>query len=99
MDLCVGANKVILAMENNAKGNHKILKECTLPLTAKGQVNLIVTEMGVMEITSDGIVLKELNPAFTIEEIQNATGAELIITATCIPLQDMSCVRVSYISY
>ena len=90
MDLLVGANKVILAMEHTAKGNHKILKECTLPLTAKGQVNLIVTEMGVMEITSDGIVLKELNPAFTIEEIQNATGAELIISDTLIPMQGMS---------
>lgn len=61
MDLVVGAKHVILAMEHTAKGSHKILKECTLPLTAKEQVNLIITEMGVMEITPEGIVLKEIH--------------------------------------
>lgn len=79
MDLVVGAKKVIVAMEHTNKGKHKILKECTLPLTAKEQVNMIVTEMGVMEITKDGIVLKEYNPEFTIDEIQKATEAKLII--------------------
>lgn len=79
MDLVVGAKKVIVAMEHTNKGNHKILKECTLPLTAKGQVNMIVTEMGVMEVTPEGLVLREYNPEFTIEEIQAATEAELII--------------------
>lgn len=80
MDLLVGANKVILAMEHTAKGNHKILKECTLPLTAKGQVNMIVTEMGVMMITPKGIELTEINPEFTVEQVQEATGAKLIIS-------------------
>ena len=79
MDLIVGAKRVILAMEHTAKGNPKILKKCTLPLTAKGQVNLIVTEMGVMEITEKGIVLKEINPEFTVEQVQEATEATLII--------------------
>ena len=79
MDLVVGARKVIVAMEHTNKGKHKILKECTLPLTAKGQVNMIVTEMGVMDVTPEGIVLKEYNPEFTVEEIQEATEAKLII--------------------
>ena len=82
MDLIVGAKKVILAMEHTAKGSPKILKKCTLPLTAKGQVNLIITEMGVMEITDKGIVLKEINPEFTVEQVQEATEAQLIVSKT-----------------
>ena len=80
MDLLVGAKKVILAMEHTAKGNPKILKKCTLPLTAKGQVNMIITEMGVMEITKEGIVLTEINPEFTVEQVQAATEAKLIVS-------------------
>ena len=79
MDLLLGAKRVILAMEHTANGKKKILKKCTLPLTAAGQVNAIITEMGVMEITSAGIVLKEINPEFTIEQIQEETDAILII--------------------
>ncbi|EOC99456.1 CoA transferase subunit B [Caldisalinibacter kiritimatiensis] len=79
MDLVTGARKVIVAMTHTAKGNAKILKECTLPLTAEGQVNLIVTEMGVMEVTEEGLVLKEINPEVTIEEIKANTEADLII--------------------
>ena len=80
MDLVVGARKVIVAMEHTAKGKAKILKECVLPLTAKGQVNLIVTEMGVMEVTDKWLVLIEINDEYSIEDIQNATEAELIIS-------------------
>lgn len=87
MDLVVGAKHVILAMEHTAKGSHKILKECTLPLTAKEQVNLIITEMGVMEITPEGIVLKEIHPEFTIEQVQEATEATLIIAEDLKPMQ------------
>lgn len=79
MDLLIGARKVILTMEHTAKGAHKILTKCNLPLTAPGQVNKIITEMGVMEITYRGILLSEINPEFTVEEVQNATGAKLII--------------------
>lgn len=86
MDLLVGANRVILAMEHTAKGNHKILKECTLPLTAKGQVNMIVTEMGVMMITPAGIELTEINPEFTVEQVQEATGATLIVSPDLKPM-------------
>jgi len=86
MDLLVGARRVILAMEHTAKGSPKILNKCTLPLTAKGQVNTIITEMGVMEITPEGIVLSEIHPEFTVEEVQAATEAKLIISEN---LQEM----------
>ena len=80
MDLVVGAKKVIVAMEHTAKGNPKILKKCTLPLTAVKCVNMIITEMGVMEVTDKGLVLTEYNPEFTIDEIKAATEADLIIS-------------------
>ncbi|HHY13211.1 MAG TPA: CoA transferase subunit B [Thermoanaerobacterales bacterium] len=80
MDLVTGAERCIVAMEHTAKGGrHKILKECSLPLTGKGVVDLIVTEMGVMEVTDEGLLLKEIGPGVTVEDVQNATEAELII--------------------
>ena len=80
MDLVVGAKKVIIAMQHTQKGAHKILKECRLPYTAVGVVDMIITEMGVMEITPEGIVLTEINEGYTIEEVQAATEAELMIS-------------------
>lgn len=80
MDLISGAKKVIVAMEHTNKGTHKILKECNLPLTAKHQVDMIITEMGVMKVTKQGIELIELNPDYTLLDIQAATEAELIIS-------------------
>lgn len=80
MDLISGAKKVIVAMEHTNKGAHKILKECNLPLTAKHQVDMIITEMGVMKVTEQGIELLELNPEYSLIEIQAATEAELIIS-------------------
>ena len=87
MDLLVGARRVIIAMEHTAKGTPKILKKCTLPLTAAGQVNLIITEMGVIEVVPGGLALRELNPAYTLEEIQAATGAALIISNELQPMK------------
>lgn len=82
MDLVAGAPTVIIAMEHTTKnGSPKILKKCTLPLTAANEVNYIVTELGVMEITQEGIVLKELAPNVTIEKIQDKTEVQLIIPA------------------
>lgn len=80
MDLLTGTKKVILAMEHTARGQHKILRACTLPLTAKSCVDMIVTEMGVMEVSESGIVLTELNPEFSLEQIQEATEATLIVS-------------------
>lgn len=87
MDLVVGAKKVIIAMQHTNKGAHKILKECTLPYTAVGVVNMIVTEMGVMEITPEGILLTELHPDYTVEQIQEATECKLIISPNLIDMK------------
>ena len=86
MDLVVGAKKVIVTMEHTQKGKPKILKNCTLPLTAAGQVNLIITEMGVIEVTPKGLVLTELHPGFTIDDVKAATEAELIISPNLKPM-------------
>ncbi|HKM29838.1 MAG TPA: 3-oxoacid CoA-transferase subunit B [Bacilli bacterium] len=79
MDLVSGAKKVIIAMTHTNKGKLKILKRCILPLTAYKKVDLIVTEMAVMEVREDGLHLLEVNPSFTIQEVIAATEAELII--------------------
>jgi acetate CoA/acetoacetate CoA-transferase beta subunit len=81
MDLLSGAKKVIVAMEHTAKGAQKLLRECTLPISAVNAVDLIVTEMGVIEVTHEGFVLVEHNPEYTLDEIKAATGAPLIISA------------------
>ncbi|MDT2662624.1 3-oxoacid CoA-transferase subunit B [Enterococcus hulanensis] len=78
MDLLIGAKKVIVAMEHTSKGTPKILKNCTLPLTAKGIVDLIITEMGVFRVTSEGVEVTEIYPDFTFEEIQAVTEVPLI---------------------
>lgn len=80
MDLVCGAKKVVIAMEHTAKGKPKILKQCTLPLTAANEVDVIVTEMGVMKVTDKGLVLTEINPEYTVEQVIAATEAELIIS-------------------
>ena len=87
MDLLAGARRVILAMEHTAKGNHKILEECTLPLTAANAVDLIITEMGVMRVTPEGLELIEINPEFTVDQVQQATGCRLIVSTDLKPMQ------------
>lgn len=80
MDLVVGAKKVIVAMEHTIKGAPKILRRCTYPLTAVGVVKHIVTEMGLFNVTPDGLVLEEIAPGFTVHDVQAATEARLIIS-------------------
>jgi len=79
MDLATGAKRVIVAMEHTAKGQPKILEKCTLPLTGRRCVNTLVTDMAFMDITSDGLVLRERAPGISVDEIRKATGAKLIV--------------------
>jgi 3-oxoacid CoA-transferase B subunit len=80
MDLVAGAKRVIVAMEHTTKdGGHKILKRCTLPFTGLNVVNLIVTEMAVIDVTATGLVLLEIASDTTIERVQAATGANLVL--------------------
>jgi len=91
MDLVSGAKMVIIAMEHCAKdGSAKILKECTLPLTGKGKVNMIVTELGVFRVTAEGIVLEEIAPGIDVETVKVRTEAELIISPNLKPMQNLS---------
>jgi len=78
MDLVVGSKRVIVAMEHTAKGQAKLMSQCSFPLTAVEQVNLIVTEMGVFEIAEQGMVMTEIAPEFSFDDVQAVTGARLI---------------------
>jgi len=81
MDLVAGVQKVVVLMEHSAKdGSPKIVKHCTLPLTGQGVVNRVITELGVMDITAEGVKLIELAKDVTLEQIQAASGVELITT-------------------
>lgn len=80
MDLACGAKKVIAVMEHTTKdGELKILKKCNYELTGKECVNMIVTDMAVIDVTKDGLVLKEIAPGLTVEEVQAATEPRLLV--------------------
>ena len=82
MDLAAGADKVIVAMEHNDRnGNSKVVEECDFPLTGRGCVSLVVTDVAVLEPTPDGMVLREAAPGWTAEDVQAVTGARLIVPA------------------
>ena len=79
MDLVTGARRVIVAMTHTAKGKPKIVEACSLPLTSTRKVDLIVTEMAVIEPTAEGLVLKELAPGVELEAVLRATGTRLVV--------------------
>ena len=80
MDLAVGAKRVFIAMEHSTReGDPRLLERCTLPVTAVGVVTLVVTNLGLFEISPQGIVMKEIAPGYTSEDVQAQTGAPLIV--------------------
>lgn len=78
MDLLVGAKKVIVAMEHTNKGKPKILRKCSLPLTAKEMVDTIITEAGVFDVTEEGIKVREVSEGYSLESIQQMTECQLL---------------------
>jgi len=83
MDLVAGARRVVITMEHTTKqGAPKILKRCTLPITGLEVVDLIITEMGVMRVAPEGLVLEEVAPDVTVEDVQKATEPKLIVSKT-----------------
>jgi len=84
MDLVVGTKKLIIAMEHTARGEPKILKKCTLPLTVAHKVNRIITEKGVFDITAKGILLREISPYSSLEDIRRTTAADFEIAGNLI---------------
>jgi len=81
MDLVASARRLYIAMEHTTRdGRPKILKRCTLPLTGRGVVDFIVTEMGMIRVTPEGLVLEEIDPAYSVDDVQRATEPKLIIS-------------------
>lgn len=79
MDLVTGAKKVVIAMNHTAKGKSKIVPQCEWPLTSQRPVDLIVTELAVIQVTVDGLLLKERAPGLDVDAIVSATDAPLLI--------------------
>ena len=80
MDLAVGAKRVFIAMQHTTRdGKPRVLKRCTLPITAKGVVKLLVTDLGLFEVTEAGLLMREIAPGYAPEEVQELTDAHIVV--------------------
>jgi 3-oxoacid CoA-transferase subunit B len=83
MDLAAGAKRVIVAMEHTTReGEPRILEQCTYPLTAQACVDLVVTNLAVLEVTAEGLTLREVAAGLSVAQVQRATGARLLVPET-----------------
>ena len=88
MDLAACAKRVFLAMEHTTRqGRPRLVERCAIPVTARGVVNLVVTNLGLFEITRDGMMLKEIAPGVTVEEVTASTGCRLIVPREVPPVR------------
>ena len=81
MDLAVGAKRVFIAMQHTLRdGTPRVLQRCTLPVTARGVVKLLVTDLALFEVTEEGLLMREIAPGFSPEEVQAMTEARIVVS-------------------
>ena len=88
MDLAIGAKRVFIALQHTTKdGSPRLLRNCTLPVTAQGVVKLVMTDLGLFEITSQGFLMREIAPGYSPMEVQKLTDAQIIFSDNLVEIE------------